>query len=545
MSVETDPDAIVIGSGPNGLVAANLLVDAGWDVLVLEAQPRVGGAVASDSSVREGWVHDTFSSFYPLAAASPTIAALGLERHGLEWVHAPAVVGHALDEGRWAVLHRDPDLTAASLERLCPGDGDAWLALCRWWSRISEPLVGALLTPFPPVRHGSTLAVRAARAGGLDVVRRLLLPVRSLGEELFRGEGARLLLAGNAAHADIPVDSPGSGLMGMLLVMLGQELGFPVPRGGAGRLAEAMAARLELAGGRVRTSCRVTEVVVEGGRAAGVRTADGERIDSRRCVIADVSAPALFGGLVDWRHLPPRLQKRMERFEWDPGTVKVDWALDGPIPWTGAPTEAPGTVHLASSVDALGVAGAEVAAGFVPTEGLVLVGQMATTDSSRAPSGAESVWAYTHVPSVVRHTSPSSAGIAAIEPGPWSRASAERMADRVQARMERQAPGFGDRVLARRVLGPAELESLDDNLRGGAINGGTAALQQQLVFRPVPGLGRAETPVKGLYLGSASAHPGGGVHGACGSNAARAALAHARVTSWRKPAYRGASSPDV
>ncbi len=545
MSPSTDPDAIVIGSGPNGLVAANLLTDAGWDVLVLEAQPRVGGAVASDSTVREGWVHDTFSSFYPLAAASPTIAALGLERHGLEWVHAPAVVGHALDGGRWAVVHRDRDMTAASLEQLCPGDGDAWLALCRWWSRISEPLVGALLTPFPPVRHGSALAVRAARAGGLDVVRRLLLPVRSLGEELFRGEGARLLLAGNAAHADIPVDSPGSGLMGLLLVMLGQELGFPVPRGGAGRLAEAMAARLELAGGAVRTSCRVAEVVVERGRAAGVRTADGERIDSRRCIIADVSAPALYGGLVDWRHLPPRLRKRMERFEWDPGTVKVDWALDGPIPWTGAPKEAPGTVHLAPSVDSLGVAGAEVAAGVVPMEGLVLVGQMATTDSSRAPAGAESVWAYTHVPSVVRHTSPGSAGLAPIERGPWSRDSAERMADRVQARMELQAPGFGDRIVARRVLGPAELESLDENLRGGALNGGTAALQQQLVFRPVPGLGRAETPVKGLFLGSASAHPGGGVHGACGSNAARAALAHARVPNWRKPAYRGASSPEV
>jgi phytoene dehydrogenase-like protein len=545
MNPSTDPDAIVIGSGPNGLVAANLLADAGWDVLVLEAQPRVGGAVASDSAVRGGWVHDTFSSFYPLAAASPTIAALGLERHGLEWVHAPAVVGHPLGEGNWAVLHRDRDATAASLEQLCPGDGDAWLALCRWWSRISEPLIGALLTPFPPVRHGSSLAVRAARAGGLDVVRRLLLPVRSLGEDLFRGEGPRLLLAGNAAHADIPIDSPGSGLMGMLLVMLGQELGFPVPRGGAGKLAEAMAARLELAGGAVRTSCRVAEVVVESGRAVGVQTAEGERISSRRCVIADVSAPALYGGLVDWRHLPPRLQRRMARFEWDPGTVKVDWALDGPIPWTGAPKEAPGTVHVAPSVDALGIAGAEVAAGVVPADGLVLIGQMATTDPTRAPAGAESVWAYTHVPSVVRRSGPDNAGLAPIEPGPWSRASTERMADRVQTRIEHLAPGFGDRIVARRVLGPLELQSLDDNLRGGALNGGTAALQQQLVFRPVPGLGRAETPVKGLFLGSASAHPGGGVHGACGSNAARAALAHARVPSWLKPAYRGASSPEA
>jgi phytoene dehydrogenase-like protein len=540
-----DPDAIVIGSGPNGLVAANLLADAGWEVLLLEAQPRVGGAVASDSSVRDGWIHDTFSSFYPLAAASPTIGNLGLERHGLEWVHAPAVVGHVLDGGRWAVLHRDRNDTAAALDELCPGDGDAWLELCQWWSRISEPFIGALLTPFPPVRHGSALGLRAARAGGLDTVRRMLLPARSLGAELFRGEGPRLLLAGNAAHADIPVDSPGSGLMGLLLVMLGQELGFPVPRGGAGRLAQAMASRFEVAGGTIRTSCRVTRVVVEDGRARGVHTAEGERITARRCVIADVSAPALYGGLVGWNDLPGRLRRRMARFEWDPATIKVDWALDGPIPWTGAPAAAPGTVHLAPSVDALAVAGAEMSAGVVPRDGLILMGQMATTDATRAPAGAESAWAYTHVPRAVRHRSDGGDGGRSIEPGPWSSDAVERMADRVQARIEHSAPGFGDRVVARRVLGPADLESLDENLVGGALNGGTAALQQQLVFRPVPGLGRAETPIKGLYLGSASAHPGGGVHGACGSNAARAALAHARTTSWRRPARLGASSPDV
>ncbi|TQM61981.1 phytoene desaturase family protein [Humibacillus xanthopallidus] len=533
-----DPDAVVIGSGPNGLVAANLLVDAGWDVLVLEAQPRVGGAVASDSAVREGWVHDTFSSFYPLAAASPTIAGLGLQQHGLEWVHAPAVVGHPLAEGRWAVLHRDPDDTAASLDDLCPGDGDAWLELCHWWSRISEPLIGALLTPFPPMRHGSALGLRAARAGGLDMVRRMLLPARALGAELFRGEGPRLLLAGNAAHADIPLDSPGSGLMGLLLVMLGQERGFPVPRGGAGKLAEAMAARFEVAGGTVRTSCRVTRIVVEAGRATGVWTDDGEHLRARRCVIADVSAPALYGGLVGWDDLPGRLRRRMARFEWDPATVKVDWALDGQIPWTGAPAAAPGTVHLAPSVAGLAVAGAEVSAGVVPRDGLILLGQMATADPSRAPAGAESVWAYTHVPHEVRQPSTGTGGSPTIEPGAWSSAAAERMADRVQARIEERAPGFGDRVVARRVLGPADLESLDENLVDGALNGGTAALQQQLVFRPVPGLARAETPIKGLYLGSASAHPGGGVHGACGSNAARAALAHARVASWRAPARR-------
>ena len=536
------PDAIIIGSGPNGLVAANLLADAGWEVVVLEAQPRVGGAVASDRTVREGWVHDTFSSFYPLAAASPTIAALGLESFGLEWVHAPAVVGHAMSEGRWAVLHRDAHDTAASLDALCPGDGDAWLALCRWWSRFSEPFIGALLTPFPPLRHGSSLALRAAGAGGLDLVRRMLLPARTLGDELFRGEGPKLLLAGNAAHADIPVDAPGSGLMGLLLVMLGQERGFPVPRGGAGQLASAMAQRFEASGGTIRRSCRAVEVTVRDGRATGVTTATGEHIACRHAVVADVPATTLYGTLVDWSHLPSRLRRRMASFEWDPSTIKVDWALNGVIPWRGAPERAPGTVHLADSVDVLAVAAAETAAGAVSDHNLILVGQMATSDPTRAPEGAESVWAYTHVPHTVRSDDTrESHGAGTIEPGPWSRDSAERMADRMQARIERHAPGFGDRVLARRVLGPADLERLDENLVGGALNGGTAALHQQLVFRPVPGLGRAETPVKGLYLGSASAHPGGGVHGACGSNAARAAMAHARVPHWLGTARSGAS----
>ncbi|MEO7752105.1 MAG: NAD(P)/FAD-dependent oxidoreductase [Terracoccus sp.] len=538
-----DPDAIVIGSGPNGLVAANLLADAGWDVLVLEAQPRIGGAVASDSAVREGFVHDTFSSFYPLAAASPTIQGLGLEQHGLEWVHAPSVVGHALGEGRWAVLHRDPDDTAAGLDELCPGDGDAWLELYRMWCRISEPLIGSLLTPFPPVRHGTPLAARVVRAGGLDLVRRMLLPSRALGEELFHGTGPQLLLSGNAAHADIPVDSPGSGLMGMLLIMLGQQHGFPVPKGGAGQLAAAMGSRLEAAGGRIRTSCRVAEVVIDGDRAVGVRTADGDEIRCSRAVVADVAATALYGQLVPWSKLPAAVRSRMARFEWDPGTVKVDWALSGPVPWTGAPDRSPGTVHLTPSVEALAFAGADTAAGTIPDRGLVLVGQMATTDPCRAPEGAESLWAYTHVPRTIRRDSMFGGAGGPIQPGAWTREAADRMADRVQARVEEQAPGFGDRVLDRRVLGPSDLHGLDENLVGGSLNGGTAALQQQLVFRPVPGLGRAETPVKGLYLGSAAAHPGGGVHGACGSNAARAAIAHDRTRRWTARVLPGRGRP--
>lgn len=528
----TQVDAVVIGAGPNGLVAANLLADAGWSVVVLETQEQVGGAVASDRSVHPDYVHDTMSSFYPLAAVSPTIKGLELERHGLEWVHAPAVLGTPFADGSWALMHREKEDTAAALDELCPGDGDAWLEMCRGWDRMGEAVVGALLSPFPPVRAGVRAGVRLPAAGGLSFVRQMLSPVRALADTSFRGNAAKMLLAGNSAHADIPMDSPGSGVMGWLLAMIGQDLGYPVPRGGAGMLTGAMADRFRAAGGEIRLATRAEQVVVRAGRATAVRTQAGDLIEVRHAVVADVSAPALYGGLVPWSDLPPKLRDRMGKFQWDPGTIKVDWALDGPVPWKQAPASPPGTVHIAESMGELAIAGAQLDSGVVPAEPFLLMGQMAVTDPDRAPDGHESLWAYTHVPQQVR----ADAGDDGLT-GSWSRDEGERMADRMQARLERYAPGFADRVVARRVLTPYDLESRDENLVHGALNGGTAGLHQQLVFRPVPGMGRAETPVKGLYLGSSSAHPGGGVHGACGSNAARAALAHARVRRlWAGPA---------
>jgi phytoene dehydrogenase-like protein len=514
-------DAIVIGGGPNGLVAANLLADQGWEVLLLEANPEIGGAVRSAEDVEQGFVHDTFSSFYPLAAVSPTIQALELHEWGLQWSNAPAPVGNPLATGGWAIVHNDPFETAAELDKHAPGDGDSWLAMYDDWRRIEQAMVGLLLNPFPPVRSGASLMLHLLGRKGLERLRLLASSVRSLGERNFRGEGARLLLATNAQHADITPDAAGSGLMGWLLVMLAQQFGYPVPRGGAGQLGHALATRFQARGGTITCGARVTGIEVSGGRATAVRTSAGERFTAGRAVLADVSAPALYCELLPAEAVPPGVQRAIRRFEWDPGTLKVDWALNGPIPWQDKPSSSPGTVHIADSVDALSLTAAQIAAGTVPREPFLLMGQMTTADPTRSPAGTEAAWAYTHVPQRIRGDSDFT--------GEWNPEEAERFADRMQAQVERYAPGFGERVTRRRVMAPPDLERRDANLVGGAVNGGTAALHQQLVFRPIPGLGRAETPVKGLYLASASAHPGGGVHGACGSNAARAALLHSRL----------------
>lgn len=520
-------DAVVVGAGPNGLVAANCLADKGWSVLVLEAQPDVGGAVRSDTELEAGFVHDTFSAFHPLAAASRTLRSLRLEEHGLVWRHAPAALGHPLPDGDWALLHRDRSITADLVEQAHAGDGQAWLDLCGQWDRIGDQLLDGLLTPFPPLRAGLRGLGRLRGVGGLEFVRTLLTPAVELGRSRFTGHHPRLLLAGNASHADIPLEGTGSGLMALLLTMLGQTVGYPSPEGGAGRLTQALAHRLRSRGGEIRCSTPVESIAVDGGRARDVLAADGTYA-ARHAVIADVAAPHLYGRLLASDDLPGRVARGMRRFQLDPSTVKVDWALAGPVPWASPPPHAPGTLHIADSVDEMTEALAQVHAGAVPAHPFLLAGQMTTTDPTRSPPGTESMWAYAHVP----QTTARDAGDGGIR-GRWDRDDCERFADRMQARIERLAPGFGSRIIARRILGPRELEERNANLIGGSINGGTAQLHQQLVFRPVPGLGRAETGIAGLYLGSASAHPGGGVHGAPGANAARAALLHARLKGRR------------
>ena len=503
-------DAVVIGGGPNGLVAANALVDAGWDVLLLEGAGEVGGAVRSAEVTAPGFRTDLFSAFYPLAAASPVIRDLELDRHGLAWSRAPAVLAHALDDGDAAVLENDAERTAAGLDADAPGDGDAWMDLVSEWSRLRDDVLAALFTPFPPMAALARLLRRSGTRGALDLARLATLPVRRLGAERFRGARAPLLLTGNALHADIPPDAAGSGLYGWLLTMLGQDVGYPVPRGGAGMLARALADRFVAGGGQIAVASRVAGVAVAGGHAVGVVTADGRRVRARRAVLADVSASSLYRDLLGPRHVPARLLADLDAFAWDHPTLKVNWALDRPVPWRAAGAHEAGTVHLGVDLEGFVRAAADLTVGAFPERPFLLLGQMTTADPARSPRGTESAWAYTHVP--------------------HGRTSADDLGAhvaRMEAALERAAPGFAGTVIAQHVQTPADLEAADPNLVGGAVNGGSAALHQQLVFRPTPGLGRPETPITGLYLASAAAHPGGGVHGACGWNAARAALADA------------------
>ncbi|MFE4999371.1 phytoene desaturase family protein, partial [Streptomyces mirabilis] len=309
------------------------------------------------------------------------------------------------------------------------------------------------------------------------------------------------------------------GGFGWLMSMLGQSHGFPVPVGGAGALTAALVSRLQRHGGSLRCGERVTSVVVHGGAAVGVETAGGEAVTARRAVLADVSAPALYRDLVGEENLPARLLRDLERFQWDFATFKVDWALTGPVPWDAPQATGAGTVHVADGVDGLTRFASQIAMGQVPDEPFALVGQMTTADPSRSPAGTESAWAYTHLPQHIT----SDAGPDRIT-GRWDVREQEAMAHRIEAQVERLAPGFRTLIGARRILAPTTLQAMNENLHNGAINNGTTALHQQAVFRPVPGTGRPETPVKNLYLASAAAHPGGGVHGAPGANAARAAL---------------------
>lgn len=500
-------DAVVIGAGPNGLAAACALAQAGWSVLVTEAHPsRPGGAVGSIQATLPGFVHDVGAAFFPFAHVSPAFRALKLHEMGLRWRKAAVQSAHPALDGTAGVLTTDIGETA----RLLGPDGPRWRQVEGWYRAHREALMAVLLGPVgalgPALKLGPLAAARfatiATATGG------------GLARRWFQTEAARRILPGLALHVDVGPDDRFGAALGYMLAMGAATEGFLVPEGGAQALADALVARLAAHGGAIRLGARVTEIKVAEGRARAVVTADGDEISVGRAVLADTAAPALYLDLLKGQtQLPGRLEKAMRGFEWGWGTFKVDWALDGPVPWISEPCNRAAVVHTGEDLDDLARFTDQVRGGDLPDQPYLVIGQQSLVDPTRAPRGQHTLWAYSRVPSAPA--------------GGWA-AHAESFCDRVEARIEALAPGFRQRVLARHIVTPPDLEAMDANLVGGDLGGGSNAWHNQLIFRPAFPYFRYATPVKGLYLCSSYAHPGAGVHGMCGWNAARLAMRQAR-----------------
>lgn len=468
MNVE---DAVVVGSGPNGLAAAVTLARAGRSVLVLEGADHIGGGTRSEELTLPGVLHDVCSAIQPMARISPFFEALGLTADELDWIDPPVAAAHPFDDGHAAVLAGGVDETARGLG----ADGGAWRALMdpvvRDWARIVPTILAPMGPPAHPVAMGR-FGLRALRSA------------RGLARARFRGRDARGLFAGLAAHSVLPLERTASAAVAVVLAGAAHVRGWPQPRGGAGRIADALAARLTGLGGRLETGRRVRTL------------AD---LPPARVVLFDVTARQL--ARIAGDALPPRYVRRLEGLRPGPGVFKVDWALSGPIPWTAEACRSAGTVHLGGTLEE--VAASERAAwrGEHVERPFVLLTQPSLFDRSRAPAGTHVGWAYCHVPT----------------------GSTVDMTARIEAQVERFAPGFGDLVLARHTLDPAALERRNPNLAGGDIGGGAHNLGQ-LVRRPTLGPNPYATPNPKFYLCSSSTPPGGGVHGMCGFHAAQAAL---------------------
>ncbi len=484
------------------MVAACRLAQRGFSVLVVEANPRrPGGALGSLESTLPGFVHDVGAGFFPFGTTSPAFRALDLESHGLEWCHAPIESCHPAPDGSYACIARDANVAA----RHFGPDGDAWRRLTKWYSSVESDLLDALLLTFPAVRP----LIRLGPVNLLRIARTFASSARGLSSRLFQSEAARRVLPSLGLHVDVGPDDRFGAALGFVLGMTASTGGYAVPRGGAQSITNAMTGLLEQHGGRLRLGARVEKIVVREGGAHAVRLDGGEEIPARRAVLADTGAPALLLDLLDAEHVPSRVLRRMRAFPYGWGTFKVDWALGGPVPWTVEAARESAVVHAADSIDDLSRFSKQVRSGELPENPYLVIGQQSLADPTRAPAGRHTLYCYSRVPSSL--------------PTGWDDAR-ESFADRVEERIEALAPGFKKKILARRMAAPPDLEAMDRNLVGGDLGGGSNAWNRQLLWRPVFPWFRYRMPVKGLYLCSSYAHPGAGVHGMCGYNAAERVL---------------------
>lgn len=508
-------DAVVVGSGPNGLSAANAMAERGRSVLVLEGQAVAGGAVRTESLTLPGFRHDSFSAVYPAAVASPIFRRWDLERYGLEWVHPEIAMAHPLEGGGCVSLHRDLGRTAQSLDRSSAGDGERWAAFARPYLKRYSAMRATVLGAFPPLRGAAGMLCTLGIPGSLEFLRVTLSPASTIAEDLFRGESARSWFYGLGMHSDVSPYTAGSAVIAMHLALLGHAVGWPSPRGGAAALAEALIGRLTLLGGKLRLEASVEGLAIQRGRVVGVKVG-GELVKAKAVLCAISPAQLLqLGG----SNLNARYRERLRRFRQGPGIQKIDWALDGPIPWLAKDARKAGTVHVGADTGEIAGSSGELQSGRPPSRPFLILGQQSLADKTRAPAGHHTAWAYTRIP----------AGLDDRE--------LALHAERMEAQIERFAPSFRDRILARHMLGPAQMERENPNLIGGDIGGGSYALDQMLL-RPVPALSPYRTPIRGLYLASASTFPGGSVHGVCGWAAAQSALRDQRVIAKLLPIWR-------
>lgn len=478
--------AVVVGAGPNGLVAAITLARAGWHVTVLEANARPGGGTRTEELTLPGVLHDVCSAIHPLAVGSAAFreiaeSDLPLTDHGLDWIYSDVPVAHPLDGGRAAVLHRSVDETAAGLGR----DAKAYRRLFGPFVDAGFDLTDGLLSPLSvPPKH----PVALARYGAVGV-----LPAYTVARRGFDTDEAQAMFAGLAGHSILSLKAPVTAGYGLMLGVLAHLVGWPLARGGSQQIADALVAVLEQLGGRVECNRRVESL-------DELPAADAILLDLTPRQVLEIAGDAV----------PRRYRKALTRFRYGPGVFKLDWALDGPIPWANADCARAATVHLGGTLGEIASSESDVQAGRHPGQPYVLLAQQSLFDDTRvdttvAPPGTQSVWAYCHVPN----------------------GSTFDMTARIERQVERFAPGFRDRIIGRHAMNTAAVERHDANYIGGDINGGVADLRQ-FIRRPTLGLHPWRTPIEGVYLCSSSTPPGGGVHGMCGWHAAQEVMRQSR-----------------